>query len=153
MPTDTPMPWIAGGLAALLLAIVVVVVVSITGSAPPASSKPSSASRSLAPYWIVRRGDTYGEIAQKTGLSIAQLESFNPFQDPDAIRPGQRIKLRLHIPAPRKRLGPRRWTVRRGDTFASIARKTGHNIDALRARNPQLDPDALQPGQRIRLRR
>ena len=103
MPKDRPTPWIAGGLAALLLAIIVVVVASISGPAPSASSKPSSAGRAPAPYWIVRRGDTYDSIAHRTGLSIAQLESFNPFQDPDAIRPGQRIKLRLHVPAPRKR--------------------------------------------------
>lgn len=107
----------------------------------------------LPPYWIVHSGQTYALIAGKTGLTVDQLEQFNPYTDPSNLEPGQRIKLRLHVPkAPPKRKGPRLWTVRRGETFASIAKRTGHAITWLQSLNKRLDPTALQPGQRVRLR-
>lgn len=45
------------------------------------------------------------------------------------------------------------WTVRAGESFGSIAAKTGINIDKLEELNPQLKPASLQPGDRVRLRR
>jgi LysM repeat protein len=43
--------------------------------------------------------------------------------------------------------------VRRGQSFSSIAAKTGHSISALQRLNPHLKATALQPGQRMKLRR
>jgi LysM repeat protein len=107
----------------------------------------------VPPYWIVRPGDTYAQIAAKTGLTVAQLEAFNPHTDPLALAPGQRLNLWRHPPAPRpKPAGPRFWTVRAGDSFGSIAAKTGINLDKLEQLNPQLKPNALQPGDRVKLR-
>lgn len=143
---------IIGALVALLVAVVIVTVISL--AAFGGSDTRSDASRSLPPYWTVRRGDTYATIAAKTGLSVEQLQTFNPYQDTLSLRPGQHIKLRLNPPPLRpKRLGPRFWIVRRGQTFASISAKTGHSIYALQRLNPRLKPSALQPGQRMRLRR
>ena len=85
---------------------------------------------------------------------MAELEAFNPNVDPVGISPGQRLKLRLHVPAPRaKPLGPMFWTVRAGQSFGSIAAKTRINITKLEQLNPRLKPSALQPGDRVRLRR
>ena len=53
----------------------------------------------LPPYWTVKAGQTYSDIAEKTGLSVDQLEAFNPRTNPTTIRPGQRIKLRENVPA------------------------------------------------------
>lgn len=141
------------GLGILLVATIVVVVTSLSGT--DRSSSPANAAASkLPPYWVVRRGDTYAQIADKTGLTVEQLETFNPYTDPRAITPGRRLKLRLHIPRPApKPKGPRYWTVRRGQTISSIARKTGHAIIRLQQLNRNLKPTALQPGDRLRLRR
>ncbi len=99
-------------------------------------------------------GDSFGSIAQSTGLTVAQLETFNPRVDPGAIVAGQRLKLRLKVPPPAPRpLGPRSHTVCAGETFASIAAKTGHPLLRLQQLNPRLDAAALQPGDRVRLRR
>jgi LysM repeat protein len=49
--------------------------------------------------------------------------------------------------------GPRRYTVKPGDTPSSIAEKTGVPLSQIQELNPDLDPQTLSPGQRIRLRR
>jgi LysM repeat protein len=45
----------------------------------------------------------------------------------------------------------RRYKVRRGDTLESIAEKFGTTVEALIELNPDIDPLALSPGQRIRV--
>ena len=144
------------GLVVLLLAIVVVAATTLTGAEPATSAEKARAAKlgKLPVYWKVHTGDTYVSIARKTGLTVAELESFNPRVNPGAIRPGQRLKLRLKVPkAKPKPLGPRLHTVRTGETYASIARKTGHSATRLQQLNPKRSAKSLQPGDRIRLRR
>jgi LysM repeat protein len=50
------------------------------------------------------------------------------------------------------RKGRRRYTVKPGDTPSSIAEKTGVPLADILRLNPDLDPQALSPGQRIKLR-
>ena len=45
----------------------------------------------------------------------------------------------------------RRYRVQRGDTLESIAAKFNTTVEALIELNPQIDPLALRPGQRIRV--
>ena len=52
---------------------------------------------------------------------------------------------------PRRR-GPRRYTVKPGDTPSSIAEETGVPLDEILRLNPNLDPQTLNPGERIKLR-
>jgi LysM repeat protein len=88
------------------------------------------------------------------GLTITQLQAFNPDVDPLGLVPGERLNLWRHPPKPRpKPLGPRFSTVRGGESFGSIAAKTGINIVTLEQLNPRLKPATLQPGDRVRLRR
>ena len=54
-------------------------------------------------------------------------------------------------PTPERR-GPRRYRVKVGDTPSSIAEKTGVPLEDILRLNPDLDPQTIQPGQRIRLR-
>jgi LysM repeat protein len=53
---------------------------------------------------------------------------------------------------PQKGKGRRRYTVKAGDTPSSIAEKTGVPLDDILRLNPDLDPQTLSPGQRIKLR-
>jgi LysM repeat protein len=139
--------------AALLVAMIVAIVTTLGGSGPSADAG-STPSRRLPPYWTVHSGETYSVIAEKTGLSVDQLETFNPYTNPQTIRPGQRLKLTLHPPKPKpKPKGPMFWTVHTGQSFGSISAKTGHSIDRLRKLNPHLKATELQPGDRMRLRR
>ncbi len=45
--------------------------------------------------------------------------------------------------------GPRTYTVRRGDTFESIARRYGLEVAALKEANPDVNPRRLQIGQEV----
>jgi LysM repeat protein len=110
--------------------------------------------RKIPPYWTVHPGDTLTQIAHKTGVSVDQLEARNPRIDPQGLFPGERLLLWRHPPRPRpKPLGPRFWTVKPGESYGSIAASTKINITKLEELNPQLKPTALQPGDRVRLRR
>ena len=44
------------------------------------------------------------------------------------------------------------YTVKTGDTLAGIAEKTGVSVEKIQEINPQLDPQALVSGQKIKLR-
>lgn len=150
---------ILGGAALLVVSLVLVTtlfIVSIVGTGEEdatASRERAAQLAKLPPYWTVRRGDTFVKIAQETGLTVEELESFNPYVDPSAIQPGQRVQLREEVPKPKpKPRGPKWVTVRTGDSFGSIAAKTGKNINRLQQLNPKLKPKTLQPGDRMRLR-
>jgi LysM repeat protein len=52
----------------------------------------------------------------------------------------------------RKRREPRRYTVQPGDTPSSIAEETGVPLEDILRLNPDLDPQTLSPGQRLKIR-
>jgi LysM repeat protein len=49
--------------------------------------------------------------------------------------------------------GPRFYRVKAGDTPSAIAERTGVSLSQILELNPDLDPQSLSPGQRIKLRR
>ena len=161
-PATGPRGRVARYLAPLAVAIAAATAIAVVLSAPGQSGQragaarvPHAIARRPPPYWIVRPGDTFTLIAAKTGVSVAELQAFNADVDPLGLEPGQRLKLWLHPPKPSPRptpLGPLYWTVRPGESFGSIAAKTGINILTLEQLNPRLKPTTLWPGDRVRLR-
>jgi LysM repeat protein len=140
---------------AIFVAAVIFVVVKVPGHARPHPVGAKAAHvRRLPPYWVVHAGDTLTRISAKTGLSVSQLETFNPQADPGGLVLGERLNLWRYPPKPRpKPPGPHFWRVAPGDSFGSISAKTGINITKLEELNPQLKATTLQPGDRVRLRR
>ena len=49
-------------------------------------------------------------------------------------------------------LPTRSYTVQRGDTLGSISEKTGIPVEKLQELNPQIDPQQLTTGQKIKLK-
>jgi LysM repeat protein len=90
---------------------------------------------------LVRSGLQGGDGAATTGS--AQVTGTSPGSTRTATT-GKRPK--------RRRAAPRYYRVQSGDTFGSIAAAEGTTIDRLRALNPNVDPTALQTGQRIRVK-
>jgi LysM repeat protein len=43
--------------------------------------------------YTVRAGDNLGSIAERTGVSVEELQELNPTADPQALTVGQKIKL------------------------------------------------------------
>lgn len=152
-----PSHFIAPVVLAILIGAVLVVVMKVPGSSnTSAAGQRAHAARKLPPYWTVKPGDTISQISSKTGLTIAQLEAFNPQADPAAIQPGQRLNLWRHPPGsgrPPKPLGPQFYTVRNGDSLGSIANDHHMSLVKLESLNPSLRPPVtLQPGDRVNLR-
>ena len=94
---------LAAPLALLAAAVAVVVVIQASRSNSPGSA--SSATRTAVtqparrvrpadrrPY-VVKPGDTLTVIADKTGVSLDELQQLNPDVDPNALQTGQRLKL------------------------------------------------------------
>jgi len=152
-------------LLAPLLLLGVAAAVAFIISSPPGflrngglgTPPPSAAHRRLPPYWTVRPGDSFAVIAARTGLSMDQLQAYNPSVDSLALTPGERLNLWQHPPQPHKPRptppGPMFWTVQPGQSFGSIAAATGISIVTLEQLNPKLKPASVQPGNRVRLRR
>lgn len=54
--------------------------------------------------------------------------------------------------APRERPARRSYTIRPDDTLSGIAARFGTTVERLQTLNPELDPQGLVAGQRIKLR-
>ena len=58
-----------------------------------ATATPTQEAKRKRKVYVVKPGDTPSGIAEKTGVSLEQLEKANPDLDPQLLAPGQRIKL------------------------------------------------------------
>ncbi len=105
----------------------------------------------------VRRGETIGEIAELYGVRTGDIRSWNSSK----VR-GTRIiagdALTIYTANVAKGGGatgggsaPKIYTVRRGDTFASIARKFGVSVNTLQRLNSSVNARRMQIGQKIRI--
>ena len=63
-----------------------------TGTSPSATSARTSTNRQRRTY-TVRPGDTLALIAERTGVSVEELQELNPRVDPNNLIVGQKIRL------------------------------------------------------------
>lgn len=147
-PTETPSP-------TLVVAPPTPVPPTLPAATPPPSA---SAPTGGATTYTVQWGDWMRKIAEKHGVTVEALLAANPGVHPDRIYPGQI----LNIPpvggaAPTPSTGvtpsgePTTYTVQRGEWFYQIARKFGISVAQLQAANPGVNPNALYPGQVLRI--
>lgn len=66
---------------------------SATSTEQPAQVSSSQRPRSQRRTYTVKVGDSLGAIAEKTGVDVETLQELNPELDPQALTPGQKIKL------------------------------------------------------------
>lgn len=127
---------------------------------PPAATPPASTSATST--YTIRSGDTFGAIARRQGISVADLERLNPGVDARRIRPGQEIRVG-GSPASGTSSGTassssastssaQYHTIRSGDTLGKIASQYGTSVSALQRLNPDVNPRRIRPGQRIRVK-
>jgi hypothetical protein len=103
------------------------------------------------PHWLIRFGLPAGFLLLATGAILL----IRPALHGEAERP----VLRVPAPAPRvARERPRvrnarasAYSVRSGDTLATIAERFGTSVDELLVLNPGIDPHALRVGQPLRV--
>jgi nucleoid-associated protein YgaU len=65
-------------------------------AAPPTTQTRSTHTRRhpKPKFYVVRPNDTLSKISATTGVSLAIIEELNPSINPDALHPGQRLRLR-----------------------------------------------------------
>ncbi len=118
------------------------------------------------PVHIVSAGDTLSEIAERHGITVANLREWNGLRS-DRILRGQRLFLAAEpdggtVPADDSQneddtdaagmpSGPAAYTVRSGDTLGDIARAHSLPINTIKDIN-ELEGDRIYPGQVLRLR-
>lgn len=64
------------------------------GSGGTAQSNAGADPRSGPASYEVEEGDTLSAISEQTGVSVTQIEELNPGLDPQALAPGQELRLR-----------------------------------------------------------
>jgi len=95
-PTQRPASRKPAGPAAQSL-VALLLLSTATGCATSDHDRPRttfSKPRSQAPrsaFYVIARGDTLGSIAREMGVSKDAILEINALDDPDALRPGQRI--------------------------------------------------------------
>jgi LysM repeat protein len=63
------------------------------GAQPAATATKTPKPKRKRKVYVVKPGDTPSGIAEKTGVTLEQLEKANPKLDPQLLAPGQRIRL------------------------------------------------------------
>lgn len=99
--------------------------------------------RTLTVY--VRAGDTLWAIAREYGTTVEAIARENRIVDPNRIFAGERLRIAL----PARGNGEEIYTVRRGDTPISIARKFGVTLSALEDRNGLERGETIYAGDKL----
>ncbi len=100
-------------------------------------------------YYVIRQGDTLYSIARRYNISLDDLLEANPGINASALAIGQVICIPLATPPVTCPTGFAAYTIQAGDTFYSIARRSGTTVAKLRAANPSVNPNTLLVGQVI----
>jgi LysM repeat protein len=105
-------------------------------------------------YHVVQRGEALGVIAQRHGLTLAEIRELNKLRQ-DVLSPGQVLLIRRPEAVPavaseQSRSGPQgryvRHTWTRGDQLANVLNRFAMSETELAALNPDFDLRNLQPG-------
>lgn len=132
---------------------------AVKGMAPKAPAAKASNSST----YIVRSGDSMSKIARNNSVNLDALMKANSGQDPRKLRVGQTLNLPGKVnttaaagkeenpaPAPRPVASQSgSYTIQKGDTLFSIARKRNTTVQRIQASNAGLDPARLVVGKRI----
>src|SRR5947209_4985247 len=113
-----------------------------------------AASSAGASSYTVKRGDTLGVIAKRLGTSVSSLVHGNGLKDADHIVIGQVLKAgdsKASTTAPPAVTAPTTYTVKRGDSLSSIAKRNHTTVTSLLKMNGLKNADHVLIGQTLKL--
>jgi LysM repeat protein len=101
--------------------------------------------------YVVRKGDTLTEIAEKHDLTLSALTRANDISSSDILRPGQKLTLPeardpVALPKPARVV-----VVKKNETLTLIARVNGVEVQDLANANGISLKDPIYPGQQLRI--
>lgn len=108
----------------------------------------------------VRKGESLTEIAERYGVSVDDLQAWNPKESKHGgVNAGSTLKIYSEAPSKgdaRKssrasKTTPKSYVVRKGDSMTEIADRFGVSVKQLRAANPKLTEKNLRSGAKIRI--
>lgn len=100
-------------------------------------------------YHTIRRGESLGKIAQKYGMSVTQLKKLNGIRG-NTIIAGKKLKVSGTQVASTS--SNRYYTVRRGDTLSSIAKKHRNvSVAQLMKKNNIKNAKSIRPGMKLKI--
>jgi membrane-bound lytic murein transglycosylase D len=111
-------------------------------SAASAAAEPRSTGRTRATLYRVRPGDSLWSIAQRHGVSIGDLQTWNKLGRSSKIIPGQELKVSAAGETTVYRIQP-------GDTIWGIARRHGITADQLMQWNSIAAGATIRPGEEL----
>lgn len=85
-------------------------------------------------------------------LALAIVIANSLGEDEQAVRQPEQPSGKVTPQGKRRGQPPAAYVVQNGDTLTSIARKTGVSVERLQRLNPDVDPQILVSGERLKLR-
>lgn len=168
LPADTNAPMEASNsMASMPLpsnSVPVVVPAPIPAPLPtPVPVLPVADASSSGAEYVVIKGDTFGKIAKKNGISVKALENANPAIQPTKLKVG----MKLVLPAGSKGAadnsatpsvasigatdsGSELYVVKSGDTLTKIAKAHGTTVRAIKAAN-NLSTNRISVGKKLKI--
>ncbi|GAB5519659.1 MAG: LysM peptidoglycan-binding domain-containing protein [Rhodothermales bacterium] len=114
----------------------------------PTAASSSSASKKVT--YRVRRGDTLSGIAKRYGVSVSEIRRWNNLSG-SRIRSGQRLTIEQNGSGSTASQSST-YTVRRGDSLYSIAKKHSTSVSDLKRWN-SLSSNRIKPGQKLTVKK
>ncbi len=125
------------------LAIATLLPLLLNPAAASAAPSASAGGSGCGQFYTVRRSDTLRQIAVRYGTTIWKLTELNGLSNPNRIYSGQVLCVKPGEQVPFGSL----YTVQRGDTLYSIARRNGWGASYLASVNHLSDPNRIYVGQ------
>ena len=120
--------------------------ITSTGTDSPAAAADSSDSPIS---YTVRNGDSLWLIANRYGISVADLMRWNQVENSDFLRPGQVINVHLAGNTDTNTATMITYVVKKGDSLWLISKRFGTTVAKLKSWNNLSSGSFLRPGQEL----
>jgi LysM repeat protein len=124
---------------------------SPTGGTIRPTPRPAATLSPRFTTYVVKKGDTLYSISKRYHTTVEKLTRINHISDPTTLSVGQELKIPLPPAAakptrPVPVAGSKTYTVQKGDTLSSIARKFNTSVATLQKLNHFANPNKLAVG-------